>query len=239
MTTRPELGDQLARVAGLAEAQRRALYAHIASQAVPVSRDEAASAVGISRTLAAYHLDRLASDGLLETRFERRSGRTGPGAGRPAKLYFRSRQAIELSVPARDYAFLADLMARALESHGSSGEARESLQRVAYASGRGSTADATTDAEAAPPDGRDAERALSERGYEPYNSADGEIRLRNCPFDRLAEAHRELVCSANLAFLRGVVDQLHLAEQLQPRLDPRPGECCVALSKRGNESASD
>ncbi|MBA2558819.1 MAG: transcriptional regulator [Propionibacteriales bacterium] len=235
MTRRPELGDQLDKVAGLAEAQRRALYGHIASQAEPVSRDEAANAVGISRTLAAYHLDRLARDGLLETLFERRNGRTGPGAGRPAKLYFRSRQAVELSVPARDYAFLADLMARALESHGSGAE---SLERVAYASGRGSTAEPTTEANAAAPAEGDAERALAERGYEPYRSADGELRLRNCPFDRLAEAHRELVCSANLAFLRGVVDQLHLEKRLQPRLDPRAGECCVALSPWGNESAS-
>lgn len=221
--------DQLARIAGLAEQHRRTLYAHVAGQLLAVSRDEAASAVGISRPLAAYHLDRLVRDGLLEARFERRSGRSGPGAGRPAKLYFRSRQPVEVSVPARDYAFVAELMARALETD-ASGATRQAMRQVAYEAGRRAAIDTIsrdTDGAAAPE--TYVRRTLSERGYEGYDSTNGDIRLRNCPFDRLAEQHRGLVCGANLAVLQGVVDELGLGDKLRPRLDPRPGECCVAL----------
>lgn len=238
MTTAANLNSQLARLAGLAEEQRRTLYAYVASQSLPVSRDEAASAVGISRPLAAYHLDRLVRDSLLETRFERRSGRTGPGAGRPTKLYFRSREPVELSVPARDYAFIAELLARALESD-PTGAAREALRRAAYDTGRGSTRDKADDADVAKTAECDIRRALSERGYEPYDSADGTIRLRNCPFDRLAAEHRELICSANLAYVEGIADQQALREQLRPRLDPRPGECCVALGQARRETIGD
>jgi predicted ArsR family transcriptional regulator len=232
MTTPSDLTDQLGRVAGLTEHQRRALYAYVASQQLAVSRDEAAIAVGISRPLAAYHLDRLVRDGLLETRFERRSGRSGPGAGRPAKLYFRSREAVELSVPARDYAFVAELMARALESE-DSGDSRGALRQVAYEAGRAYTSpDEAREGGTSESTAADVRGALTERGYEPYDSTDGDIRLRNCPFDRLAEGHRDLVCGANLASLEGVVDQLDLGGELRPRLEPRPGECCVALGGR-------
>jgi predicted ArsR family transcriptional regulator len=224
MTSPSSRPDPLTQLAGLAEQQRRTLYEYVAQQALAVSRDEAANAVGISRPLAAYHLDRLVQDGLLETRFERRSGRTGPGAGRPAKLYLRSRNAVEVSVPARDYAFVADLMARALESD-ASGTTQTAMRRVAYEAGRGSTNPEDPDSDTA-----DLTSALAERGYEPYESTDGDIRLRNCPFDRLAEQHRDLVCGANLAFGEGVVERLALGDQVEARLSPRPGECCVAFS---------
>jgi predicted ArsR family transcriptional regulator len=224
MTSPNSRPDPLTQLAGLAEQQRRTLYEYVAQQALAVSRDEAANAVGISRPLAAYHLDRLVQDGLLETRFERRSGRTGPGAGRPAKLYLRSRNAVEVSVPARDYAFVADLMARALESD-ASGTTQTAMRHVAYEAGRG-FADREEPGSGAP----DLRRALAERGYEPYESTDGDIRLRNCPFDRLAEQHRDLICGANLAFVEGVVERLALGDQVEARLAPRPGECCVAFS---------
>jgi predicted ArsR family transcriptional regulator len=69
--------------------------------------------------------------------------------------------------------------------------------------------------------------ALVDHGYEPYDDQ-GVLRLRNCPFGRLAEAHRDLVCSANLAFLEGVAEALPRAGR-RAVLDPRPGRCCVAL----------
>src|SRR3954462_9711428 len=82
--------EELAALAPLAEPMRRRLYLHVATSAEAVGRDEAAAAVGISRALAAFHLDRLVDEGLLDTEFLRRSGRSGPGAGRPAKLYRRA-----------------------------------------------------------------------------------------------------------------------------------------------------
>lgn len=229
MDDHPDLEAQLARLAGLGEGQRRALYALVAGERRAVSRDEAAAAVGISRSLAAYHLDRLVDDGLLEVRFERRTGRRGPGAGRPAKLYERSRRPVELSVPARDYAFIADLLAKAVESE-ASGAAQAALRQVAHDTGV-SFVTQPAPHESAHETGRLGElrQALVDRGYEPYEDADGTLRLRNCPFHRLTEHHRDLVCTANLAFIAGIAEQTGASEHLRPHLDPRPGECCVTM----------
>jgi len=100
-------------VAVLSEPVRRALYAHVAEQPQPVGRDAAAVAVGVSRSLAAFHLDRLVDAGLLDVTYRRLSGRSGPGAGRPAKLYLRSSRQVELSLPARRYELAARLFADA------------------------------------------------------------------------------------------------------------------------------
>src|SRR3954454_15099535 len=92
---------QVAAVAALAEPTRRRLYDHVARAAEPVGRDDAAEALGLPRATTAFHLDRLVDDGLLEAVFARRSGRTGPGAGRPAKLYRRSPCSVSVSLPER------------------------------------------------------------------------------------------------------------------------------------------
>src|ERR687898_1577691 len=125
-----DVDQQLAGLAGLGDPIRRALYRHVAERGVPVSRDEAAHAAGISRPLAAYHLDKLVDDGLLEPRYQRRGGRRGPGAGRPAKHYVRADRQIELSLPSRDYAALAELLAGAVEAD-PSGTAQAALNRAA------------------------------------------------------------------------------------------------------------
>lgn len=231
MDDHPDLEAQLDRLSGLGEGQRRALYALVAGEHRAVSRDEAAAAVGISRSLAAYHLDRLVDDGLLEVRFERRTGRRGPGAGRPAKLYERSRRPVELSVPARDYAFIADLLAKAVESE-ASGAAQAALRQVAHDTGASSVT------QPAPHESGklgELRQALVDRGYEPYEDADGTLRLRNCPFHRLTEHHRDLVCGANLAFIAGITEQTGASEHLRPHLDPRPGECCVTMSRADSD----
>ena len=81
--------EEISAVASLAEPLRRALYEFVVAAPGPVGRDEAAEAVGVSRQVAAYHLDRLIDDGLLSAEFRRLTGREGPGAGRPAKRYRR------------------------------------------------------------------------------------------------------------------------------------------------------
>jgi predicted ArsR family transcriptional regulator len=225
--------QQLSGLAGLGDPLRRALYRYVAGRGVPVSRDDAALAVGISRPLAAYHLDKLIDDGLLEARYQRRSGRRGPGAGRPAKHYVRATGQIELSLPARDYATLAGLLAAAVEAD-SSGTAKGALNRAAGTLGAELGTEATRHTA---PDGDPDEvlaalrAALAARGYEPYDDADGAIRLRNCPFDRIAANHRELVCEANLAMLQGLTDHLDGDPPVRAVLDPQPGRCCVALTR--------
>jgi predicted ArsR family transcriptional regulator len=229
-----DLDRQLSGLAGLGDPIRRALYRHVADRGDPVSRDDAARAAGISRPLAAYHLDRLVHDGLLEARYQRRGGRQGPGAGRPAKHYVRADRPIELSLPTRDYAALAELLAGAIEAD-PSGAARAALNRAAAALGAQLGAEAATRvaADADPAQVLAAVRqALAARGYEPDDEADGTIRLRNCPFDRIAAHHRQLVCGANHAMVQALTDHLDGdPPTVRAVLDPRPGRCCVTLTR--------
>jgi predicted ArsR family transcriptional regulator len=228
-----DIDQQLTGLAGLGDPIRRALYRHVAERGEPVSRDDAARAAGISRPLAAYHLDRLVDDGLLEARYHRHTGRRGPGAGRPAKHYVRADRQLELSLPARDYAALAELLARAVEAD-PSGAAQAALNRAAGTLGAELGAEAATHTTA---DGDPAQtlaavrQALAARGYEPYDDADGTVRLRNCPFDRIAAGHRELVCGANLAMLQALTDQVGGDKSVRAVLDPQPGRCCVTLTR--------
>jgi predicted ArsR family transcriptional regulator len=214
----PELDRRLAALASLGDPLRRALYRSVTSRDGGVGRDEAAAAVGVSRALAAYHLDKLVEAGLLDTRFERRTGRRGPGAGRTAKLYLRSANPVEVALPARDYELMAGLLARAVAADPSGG-AGSALDRAARAMGAEVAAERGGDAEVA--------SVLADRGYEPYQD-EGVLRLRNCPFGRLAEAHRDLVCRANLAFMEGLLEGLGRGG-LRAVLEPRPGRCCVAF----------
>jgi len=225
----PDIDQQLTGLAGLGDPLRRALYRHVAERGVLVSRDDAALAVGISRPLAAYHLDKLVDDGLLEARYRRRGSRRGPGAGRPAKHYVRADRQIELSLPARDYAALAELLAGAVEAD-PTGTAQAALNRAAASLGAelGDEAATLVAADADPDQVLAALReALAARGYEPY----GTIRLRNCPFDRIAAHHRQLVCGANHAMLQGLTEHLDGDPPVQAALDPQPGRCCVVLTR--------
>jgi DNA-binding transcriptional ArsR family regulator len=81
---RPDLERRLDALASLAAPVRLALYRCVAGREQGLGRDEAAAAVGISRKLAAYHLDTLDEAGLLEVRFERRSGQSFAFAVREA-----------------------------------------------------------------------------------------------------------------------------------------------------------
>jgi predicted ArsR family transcriptional regulator len=229
-----DIDQQLTGLAGLGDPIRRALYRYVAERGVPISRDEAAHAAGISRPLAAYHLDKLVNDGLLEPRYHRRGSRRGPGAGRPTKHYVRADRQIELSLPASDYAALAELLAGAVEAD-RSGSSKAALNRAAAALG---AALGTEAASRTAPDGdpdqvlATVRQALAARGYEPYDGPDGTIRLRNCPFDRIAAQHRQLVCGANHAMLQALTDQVDGdPPTVQAVLDPQPGRCCVTLTR--------
>src|SRR2546427_12939786 len=82
-----ELEERIAAFASLADPTRRRLYLFAVGRPDGVGRDEAAAGAGISRALAAFHLDRLIADGLLVAEYRLLNGRTGPGAGRHAQIY--------------------------------------------------------------------------------------------------------------------------------------------------------
>ncbi|MEV4105482.1 helix-turn-helix domain-containing protein [Nonomuraea sp. NPDC049649] len=226
------LETRVSAVAALDEPTRRRLYDHVVRQSQPVSRDEAAEALQLPRTTAAFHLDRLADAGLLDVVYERRTGRSGPGAGRPSKLYRRSTRQLTVSVPERRYDLAGRLLAATLEEAGRSGEPpQEVLVRRAYEVGREFGSAARPDGDQT---GQDAVlRLLEEYGFEP-RVEDGEVLLGNCPFHALAQDFTELVCGMNLHLLDGVLDGLS-ATGYRARLAPGPDHCCVRLEPTGTE----
>jgi predicted ArsR family transcriptional regulator len=215
--------ESLDRLSVLGEPIRRRLYVYVSDQPEPVYRDQAAEAIGIGRTLAAYHLDKLTEVGLLASSYQRPAGRGGPGAGRPAKRYSRAREEFRLSVPPRDYEFLARLLVAAVEKD-ADGAVRAAIGKAAHAAGRSVGQKSGT-----------VLAALRGCGYEPGAWRDGEIELHNCPFHRVAQDHRDVVCRLNLRLVRGIVAGAG-ERAARARLDPRPDGCCVTI--RGAAPAS-
>jgi predicted ArsR family transcriptional regulator len=209
--------DSVDAVGLLAEPVRRRLYDYVAGRIEPVGRAEAAAKLKIARPLAAFHLDRLAEAGLLTVSYKRPPGRTGPGAGRPAKLYELASTEHAISLPPRSYDLAADLLAETITDLDGGG----ALAQIAHDKGRATASTARTH--------HAAMAVLKARGYRPYRE-DGAIRLHNCPFHHLAVDHPPLICGMNLGLLDG------LLEGWTATMDPRPGECCVALvSKKSND----
>ena len=229
-----DLERSISGIAALDQPMRRSLYRLLAAaNGSWTSRDEASDALDIARPVAAFHLDRLVDAGVLETRFERRTGRSGPGAGRPSKLYRPVDGELSASVPARHYDLAASLLATAVvEATRTTRPVAQCVHDVAHAAGRriGADAHARTGDERHDDPGQVIVDILRDYGYEPEPDDDREIALANCPFHRLAEQQRDLVCGMNLDFLSGIVDGLELGDALTARLQPEPGVCCVRVS---------
>ena len=205
-------------LAALGEPTRRALYAYVAAQDRAVSRDEAASATATKRATAAFHLERLVDDGLLEARFARVSGRTGPGAGRTAKLYARAARQFAVSLPPRRYEIAGEVLASAMELlQCQATPADEAVAQAAGQVGRQLAAGGT-----------DLTELLGRWGYEPRYGPGGCIHLGNCPFHELVARHAGLVCTMNLHLLRGLLGELDGGAQA--RLDAAEGRCCVTIT---------
>jgi len=224
---RPVRVDQAAAVAALRDPMRRALFDAVARSETPVSIDDVVRATATPKSTAALHLDRLVELGVLAVGFERRSGRTGPGAGRPAKVYLAVGAEIAASIPARDYELMGEVFAGALEA----AEANAAT---------GSVTDAVRDAAAAHGEELirehgDLDSALRAVGYEPIVGDDGVTSLTNCPFHRLASAHAALVCHANLALVGAMVADDDGRDAV---LAPALGRCCVQLVPSASGRAS-
>ncbi|MEU2508544.1 transcriptional regulator [Streptomyces sp. NPDC007863] len=233
--------EDIEAIAALQDPVRRRLYEYVVAQGRDVGRNEAAEAAGVARTLAAHHLDRLTEAGLLESGSRRLTGRSGPGAGRPAKVYRRAPGERSVSLPARDYRTAAELLAEAAELAGLDAGLCAAARR------RGESL-----REATGPCGslEEAMELLAARGYEPHleaveaadaagaveASADATaaatvIRMRNCPFHAVAERFPPLVCGMNLALLEGLLGG---SDAVRARMDARPGECCVVVEPSKN-----
>jgi len=229
-------------VAALADPVRRALYERVGEQDDALSREQVAALADVPVHTARFHLDRLVQAGLLEVEYRRLSGRSGPGAGRPAKLYRRAARDVAVSVPPRRYDLAGMLLADAVEESAGTGvPATDALHAVARRRGRaiadppadrpGTATGATAPGERVDVVGR-ACALLAEHEYAP-RVVGGEIHLANCPFHALVREHTQLVCGMNLALLDGLAEALGAREDGPPpvraRLDPAEGRCCVVL----------
>ena len=225
-----DLESRLEQLSALAEPVRRALYAFVVSQREPVTREQAAAGVDVAVHVAKFHLDRLVEDGLLTADYRRPPGRSGPGAGRPAKVYRRSTTEVEVSLPERRYDVAGRLLVRAISDARRTGApVGDALHDLAAESGRAAGARTARGTGRRKATMKSVMDALVAQGYEPY--ADGEsIRMANCPFDALAREDTDLVCRMNLAYLEGVLEGTG-ASNFEAVLDPVPGECCVRVCK--------
>lgn len=216
---------RVSKVGALTDPIRRALYHFVAYQPGAVSRDQAAAGVDIPRHTAKFHLDKLVDEGLLITEFKRLTGRTGPGAGRPAKLYRRARKEVNVTLPRRRYDLaghvLADAASRAL-----GGVPMDTALHAAAENAAAVVLESWPPAEA---DGTVQLREILTRlGYEPR--ADGDVTaLANCPFRQLSDDHEEVVCTLNRDFVDALGRQLR-CDRLRTESVPRGTGCCVRLT---------
>lgn len=218
---RQSRAEGISAASALDDPVRRALYDLVARSVEPVGRETAAATLSLSRSTAAFHLDRLVGAGLLDVEFRRLSGRSGPGAGRPAKLYRRARTEILVSIPERHYDLAAEIMAEAIGEAVAGGEGVQSeLRRVAGRTGR-RMAELSGGLEA----------ALELNGFEPRREGCGSIVLGTCPFDRLAIANTDVVCALNLELITGMADGSNDTQHTVVA-DANAGACCVRAVPR-------
>ncbi len=218
--------SSISAVAALDDPVRNRLYRHVRSAPDAVTREEAADAVGISRKLAAFHLDKLVAVGLLSAGRRIEQPRR---PGRAPKIYEPVEQALSVSVPPRAHDDLASILIDAIVD---GADPQSACMRIASSRGKavGATAlgNRSYDEQAGTPLDR-VESWLDDQGYEPYRSEPNAVRLHNCPFHPLAARAPELVCGINVRYLSGALEGLGV-DGVVARLAPAAGECCVEVS---------
>lgn len=224
---KPTFAQQLEALAALREPVRSQLYEYVQKRLAAVSRDEAADAVGVSRAMAAFHLDKLVELGLLRAEYRRLSGRSGRGAGRPSKLYRRSRREFAVTIPERNHELLARLLSESMSGPdggpGADGAAYEYGQSLGARSQRRISRRVTTQRLAGC-----VEDVMDDVGFEPVRSGAGDVWTRNCPFDPLSRRYPEVVCRTAISMVSGIIQGVG-AEDVSVTRDERPDRCCVVL----------
>jgi predicted ArsR family transcriptional regulator len=226
-------------LAVLQDPVRRGLYAHVRDAYRPITREQASAALGISRKLAAFHLDKLVEAGLLVGHPEA-AARTRK-VGRTPKVYETSGTEIQINIPAREHVLLADILLDAILREGATGPTAQAVVRTAAERGQqlgrgqgrpGRAGRLGTERALAL-----AEEALQELGFQPSRESPTSVALRNCPFHPLAAKAPELVCELNRAFIAGYLAGID-GRTVDAVLEPRPGQCCVRLRTRPKAALS-
>jgi len=233
----PVVPRELEAIAALREPTRRRLYQFVERQVEAVSRDEAAAEVGISRALAAFHLDKLVELGVLRAEYRRLSGRSGPGAGRTSKLYVRSGNQLSVSLPQRDHELLARLLAASFDLGADGSPAAQPARE--YGKSLGHRARRRLRGDPGPARLLECVEGVLERlGFEPYRTSPSEVRLRNCPFDPLSRVYTPVVCGVAQSVITGIAEGVG-ATKLRIGRQEQPDRCCgvIALPSSNRVSA--
>jgi predicted ArsR family transcriptional regulator len=217
---RPDLNETIVRLCLLDDPSRWAAYLAVRTAGRPLTRAEVADEAGVSVRLAAFHLEKLLTEGFVEATYER--DESSVGVGHPAKRYRPTDLEVEVSIPPRRYDLAAEILAEALEAD-SPDSPLESLADVAAEYGRqvGRRTRARNG-------GSRLLTALRVIGYEPALSGE-DVVLRNCPFRHVAQARPEIVCEMNLAFVAGVLAGTK-SRSLHAVPSRSTGRCCVLVS---------
>jgi predicted ArsR family transcriptional regulator len=202
------------------EPQRLRVYEHLLAAPTPLSLAQVATALDMGRTLLAFHLGKLVDGGFVEAL----APEAGQGRrGRPSQHYRVTRREVSVSVPARRYELIAEVLLAAAANAGTASEVARRRGAALAAAGPHRPARSRTGLLA------QVERLLSRLGYAPRRDGD-ELVLANCPFDRLRDTNLELVCSLNHALAEGYLDGLGARGRLSARLRPCADHCCVVIS---------
>ena len=118
------------------------------------------------------------------------SGRVGPGAGGPAKVYSVSSRSFSVEIPQTRYGLAASMMATALSAHGPGADGAGSLEDVATAFGESLGSEIRRQARTKGARLEAVQRKLGQLGYEPRVQESGEWTMRNCIFAELSTSHR-------------------------------------------------
>ena len=229
----------MAAIAALDDDVRRSLYEHVRRAGVPVTREEAATAVGISSKLAAFHLDKLVELGRAALRASGRR-RAGGWAGRRGSTS-RPRSDIAVRVPERSPELLASILVEAVTTEQQDERAEAAVLRVAGERGVALGADERARLRG----GRvGAERALAtseellaRQGFEPFREDGlGAAAQLPVPPDGRDGAGAGLRAEPRLPG-RGL-EGLDAGDRVAAELAPRAGECCVELRSTSSPAQS-
>jgi predicted ArsR family transcriptional regulator len=203
-----QFDQQIADLAGtLGDATRRGIYISVRESPEPMTASRIAELFDIHSNVARHHLDRLVADGYLRVTRRRVDGRTGPGAGRPAKHYEPTSKPVSVQFPVRRHDLLAELLLRVVERVAPD-RAADIAEEVGLEYGRelateiGFPDDAGYDAAA-----RAVATALMGVGFE-VEAQPGGHRLvtRFCPFGETATNHPDVVCRLDQGLVRGLLE---------------------------------
>lgn len=230
-------------VASLGDEVRRSLYRYVRSEARSVTRDEAAGAVGVSRKLAAFHLDKLVERGLLVAAYGH-GDPPSPRVGRAPKVYRPSAIEVSVSIPPRRYDTLGEILLDTISAPPSVSLPAQTAARIARDRGRDQGAAVRVQRRLRRPGPERtvavAAELLNAEGFEARTDGQGGLVLANCPYEAMARHAPQVVCTLNTAFVDGLLRGLG-NDSVTAELEPTAGRCCVHIrvpGPRGHTTAT-